>query len=103
MTDSTLIQANASLNSMTPINKEIPKNIRPSKEGISEIKWKISNKTHRSIIDPDASLAFKSGTLRSLKYKAHVCCNSKSAIKITTGAVHDSLIVPIQKIVVIAL
>lgn len=38
--------------------------------------------------------AFKSGTTRSLKYKAHICCDSLSrvivAIKITTGAVHDS-------------
>lgn len=94
MTDSTLIQANASLNSMKPTNKEVPKNIKPSKDGISENKWHISNKTHRSKTDPDATLAFKSGTLRSLKYKAHVCCDSKSrvisAIKITTGAVHDS-------------
>ncbi len=94
MTDSTLIQANASLNSMQPINKEVPKNIKPSKDGISENKWHISNKTHRSKTDPDATLAYKAGTLRSLKYKAHVCCNSKSrvisAIKITTGAVHDS-------------
>lgn len=94
MTDSTLIQANASLNSMKPLNKDVPKNIKPSKDGISESKWHISNKTHRSKTDPDATLAYKSGTLRSLKYKAHVCCDSKSrvisAIKITTGAVHDS-------------
>ena len=38
MTDSTLIQANASLNSMKPINKDVPKNIKPSKDGISERK-----------------------------------------------------------------
>lgn len=83
MTDSTLIQANASLNSMKPINKEVPKNIKPSKDGISENKWQISNLTHRSISDPDSSLAFKSGTARSLKYKAHVCCDSESRV-ITT-------------------
>lgn len=67
MTDSTLIQANTSLNSMKPINKEVHQNIKPSKEGISENKWQISNKTHRSKTDPDASLAYKSGTLGMFK------------------------------------
>ncbi len=94
MTDSTLIQAKASLNSMKPINDMGSKNRRPNENGIVEKDWQISNKTHRSTSDPDATLAFKKGTLRGLKYKAHVCCDSESrviaAIKITTGAVHDS-------------
>jgi len=37
MTDSTLIQANASLNSMKPTNNEIPKNIKPSKDASLKI------------------------------------------------------------------
>jgi IS5 family transposase len=64
------------------------------KRGVTPPKRTISNKTHRSKTDTDASLAFKAGTSQSLKYKAHVCCDSLSrlivAIKITTGAVHDS-------------
>ncbi len=94
MTDSTLFQANASLNSMRPINKEEPNHFAPRERGVMPPKRNISNKTHQSKTDPDATLAFKSGTTRSLKYKAHVCCDSLSrvivAIKITTGAVHDS-------------
>jgi len=94
MTDSTLFQANASLNSMKPMSKDISVNKKPSKEGISQDKWHISNKTHRSRTDPDATLAFKAGALRGLKYKAHVCCDTDSrvitSIIITTGSVHDS-------------
>lgn len=94
MTDSTLFQANASLNSMKPINKNEQSHYRSGERGILPPRRSISNKTHQSKTDPDATLAFKLGTSRSLKYKAHVCCDSLSrvivAIKITTGAVHDS-------------
>lgn len=94
MTDSTLFQANASLNSMKPINKEEQSHFEPGERGVMPPQGSFSNKTHQSRTDPDATLAFKSGTTRSLKYKAHVCCDSLSrvivAIKITTGAVHDS-------------
>lgn len=94
MVDSTLFQANASLNSMQPIDKEIQDNFKLGSRGILPAQRKLSNKTHQSKTDPDATLVFKSGTTRSLKYKAHVCCDSLSrviiAIKITTGAVHDS-------------
>jgi transposase len=86
MTDSTLFQANASLDSLKPKeNIEIPHDIKKS----------FSNKTHVSKTDPDASFAFKAGTVRSLKYKAHVTTDTPSriilAIKITTGGVHDSI------------
>lgn len=94
MTDSTLFHANASLNSMKPLNNEVAVNKKPTKEGLSQDKWHLSNKTHRSLTDPDTTLAFKAGTQRGLKYKAHVCCDSTSrvitSIKVTTGAVHDS-------------
>jgi len=96
MTDSTLFQANASLNSMQPLIMEDGNGSIPAQQpGISPPpKRSISNKTHLSKTDPDATLAIKSGTLRTLKYKAHLCCDSKSriilALKITTGAVHDS-------------
>jgi hypothetical protein len=95
MTDSTLFQANASLNSMQPLAEQDNENTPKHEPGISASpKQNISNKTHQSKTDPDATLAFKAGTTRTLKYKAHVCCDSLSrvilAIKITTGAVHDS-------------
>lgn len=93
MVDSTFIQANASLDSMKPIDKSIPQKSRPS-NSCKNTKWQLSNKTHRSVTDPDATLAFKTGAARGLKYKAHVCCDSKSrvitAIHVTTGATHDS-------------
>lgn len=84
MTDSTLFNANAAINSLE----------RKDKENESKFKRKLSNKTHQSTTDPDATLAFKAGTSRALKYKAHVCINSSSRvithIKITSGAVHES-------------
>ena len=89
MTDSILLDANASLDSLTLKEKD--------SSGIASKKMKrtISNKTHISKTDPDTTLAFKSGTPRTLKYKAHVTSDSTNrvilAIKITTGAVHDSV------------
>ena len=85
MTDSTLFNANASLDSLE----------RRDGSGLKRKGEKLANKTHRSRTDPDATLAYKSGTTRTLKYKAHVCSDSKSRvitnIKITTGSVHDSV------------
>ena len=85
ITDSTLFQSNASLDSLK------------AKEGVEIQKGKkksFSNKTHISFTDPDATFAFKSGTARTLKYKAHVAIDSHHrvilVVKITTGAVHDS-------------
>ena len=93
MTDSTLFQANTSLNSMV-LKSGIDDTSEEGERGIKPPKRTISNKTHQSNTDPDASLAFKAGTPHTLKYKAHVCSDSQSRvildIKITTGAVHDS-------------
>lgn len=74
MTDSILLDANASLDSLTL--KEKDKNILPIEKGNRQL----SNKTHISKTDPDATLAFKSGTPRTLKYKAHVTSNSLNRI-----------------------
>ncbi|GAN28253.1 transposase DDE domain protein [Legionella pneumophila] len=90
MTDSILLDANASLDSLTLKEKE-----NNDDTSIEKGKRSISNKTHISKTDPDATLAFKSGTPRTLKYKAHVTSDSCNriilAIKITTGAIHDSV------------
>lgn len=89
MTDSTLFQANAAISSMRL--KEPKSDNTPNKDKKTT---KISNKTHASKTDPDATLAYKAGTARTLKYKAHISSDSGSriitAIKITTGSVHDS-------------
>ena len=97
MTDGTLFQANASLDSLAPKNKnEI--NIENKERAIPGIQAapsrKISNQTHISKTDSDATLAFKNGTPRTLKYKAHMTIDADSRVvldaKITTGATHES-------------
>lgn len=75
MTDGTLFQANASQDSMVPrTSHEIPGS-KVNESTLMNEGWvgkKISNKTYVSKTDPDASLAFKNGTARTLKYKAHL-------------------------------
>lgn len=97
MTDGTLFQANASLDSLAPKNQEavgneIKENRKPGLQAPAS--RKISNKTHISKTDPDATLAFKNGTPRTLKYKAHITIDADSRVvldsKITTGATHES-------------
>ncbi|HVW99039.1 MAG TPA: IS1182 family transposase, partial [Candidatus Babeliaceae bacterium] len=96
MTDGTLFQANASLDSLISkmsLNTEDNKII--NKRGLHAPPARdISNKTHISKTDPDASLAFKKGTIRSLKYKAHFTLDAESRVildaKATTGATHES-------------
>jgi hypothetical protein len=55
---------------------------------------KLSNKTHRSCTDPDATLAQKKGTPRQLKYKVHQTIDADSRVildtEVTTGARHDN-------------
>lgn len=70
------------------------KSIKPVPGIISPTPKKLTNKTHISKTDPDASLAFKKGEKRGLKYKAHVSIDAKKRIildiKVTTGATHES-------------
>jgi transposase len=94
MTDATLIEANASIDSMKPRDGQGEE--EPHKgNGLNPPKSrKLSNKTHQSATDPDASLAFKEGTPRSLKYKDHVTIDTDKRVivdaYITTGAAHES-------------
>lgn len=57
-------------------------------------KRKISNHTHTSRTDPEASLAHKKGAPQKLKYKIHNCIDADSRIiidtHVTSGKVHDS-------------
>jgi IS5 family transposase len=99
MTDATLIAADASLNSFIHNDIETPdkelesqQQDRGLRDGSSA--RKISNKTHRSRTDPDATLAQKRGTPRQLKYKVHQSIDANSRVildtHVTTGARHDN-------------
>ncbi len=99
MTDATLIAADASLNSLThndadQANKEAEsqQRARGLKDGSSA--RRVSNKTHTSRTDPEATLAQKKGSLRQLKYKVHLTIDADSRVildtEVTTGARHDN-------------
>ncbi len=99
MTDATLIPADASLNSLINNDSEeadkeaeSQQRDRGLKDGSSA--RQVSNKTHTSRTDPEASLAQKRGTPRQLKYKVHQTIDANSRVildtYVTTGARHDS-------------
>lgn len=99
--DATLVDADACLNSLKPhTDQATPQEIEqtqtpsPYPYNVLPVK-KLSNKTHISRTDPDASLAQqKSGTLNTLKYKVHNCIDADSRVIVdthaTTGKLHDS-------------
>ena len=99
MTDATLIAADAATMSM--VLKE-PAEVQQDKKspagsggppGTSG-QLKVSNDTHQSRTDPDATLARKDRTPLQLKYKVHQTIAAESRVildtYVTTGAVHDS-------------
>jgi hypothetical protein len=99
MTDSTLIKANASLNSLTPIEakaaacEKAARKAAINKSG-PPVSRSISNSTHISKTDKDSSLAKKEGSPRELKYKIHNSIDAWSRViidrHVTSGKVHDS-------------
>ena len=99
ITDATLIAADASLNSLIhndtdEADKEAQSQQRDRglKDGSSA--RRVSNKTHTSRTDPDATLAQKKDTPRQLKYKVHQSIDADSRVildtHVTTGARHDN-------------
>jgi transposase len=99
MTDATLIAADASLNSLVNNDpeqaqreEEAQRERRGSIDGRAQ--RKLSNQTHHSRTDPDATLAQKQGTPRQLKYKVHQTIDADSRVilgtEVTTGARHDN-------------
>lgn len=99
MTDATLIAADASLNSLVHNDPEQAKReeeAQRQRRGTIDGKAqrKVSNQTHRSRTDPDATLAQKQGTPRQLKYKVHQTIDAESRVildtEVTTGARHDN-------------
>jgi transposase len=99
MTDGTLIAADASLNSLVHNDPGIAKQEaaaqRQRRRTIDEqASRKLSNQTHRSRTDPDATLAQKKGTPLQLKYKVHQTIDADSRVildsEVTTGARQDN-------------
>jgi transposase len=99
MTDATLIAAAASLDSLVHHDPEQAKQEeeaqRRRRRTIDEkASRKLSDQTHRSRTDPDATLAQKKGTPLELKYKVHQTIDADSRVildsEVTTGARQDN-------------
>lgn len=99
MTDATLIAADASLNSLIhndPAEAEKEAVTQQSNRGLkdSSSARRVTNQTHTSRTDPEATLAQKEGTPRQLKYKVHQSIDADSRVildtEVTTGARHDN-------------
>ncbi len=99
MTDATLIAADASLNSLIHNDPEIAEQEAADQHrhrGLrdSSSARRVTNQTHTSRTDPEATLAQKEGTPRQLKYKVHQTIDADSRVildtEVTTGARHDN-------------
>jgi transposase len=99
MTDATLIAANAALNSLVHNDpKEAQREAITQRQdrGLkdSSSARRVTNQTHTSRTDPEATLAQKEGTPRQLKYKVHQSIDADSRVildaEVTTGARHDN-------------
>jgi transposase len=99
ITDATLIPADAALDSLVHNDPEQARLEAESLQGRTKAvdplpTRKISNQTHRSRTDPDATLAQKRGTPQQLKYKVHQSAEAESRVildtHVTTGARHDN-------------
>ena len=99
ITDATLIAADAALDSLVHNDPEQARLEAESLQGRTKAvdpppTRKISNQTHRSRTDPDATLAQKRGTPQQLKYKVHQSAEAESRVildtHVTTGARHDN-------------
>jgi transposase len=76
MTDATLIAADASLDSLVhndPEQAQIEADSQRRRRGLLDpsANRRVTNRTHRSRTDPEATLAQKRGTAQQLKYKVH--------------------------------
>jgi transposase len=99
MTDATLIAADAALNSLVHNDSEEAQKEAVTQQSDRGLKdsasaRKISNRTHTSRTDPDATLAQKKGSPQQLKYKVHQSIDADSRVildtYVTTGARHDN-------------
>lgn len=93
ITDATLIEADAAVSSMK-VKKDCE--FKAKKKNDRAGRKRISNDTHESQTDPDATLAKKPGNKRALRFKVHTSIDSSSRVildcHVTTGATHDSTV-----------
>lgn len=113
MADGSMIAANASLYAMktreeksTEYPPGVGINVAPSKDGLSNqdlrrnsiAGTKITNATHVSQTDPDATLSGKEGEYKALRYKTHDIIDAPSRVildcHVTTGAVSEHTVFP---------
>jgi transposase len=100
ITDSSLVEANASLDSMKAKDQEQAleeSNAFQNRKKTDKMpQVKLSNKSHISNTDPESSLAKKEGKPRGLRYKIHSSIDADSRVildsNITTGACHDTVV-----------
>jgi transposase len=99
MTDATLIAADAALDSLVHNDPDEAARETEALRGRARAverppSRKISNQTHTSRTDPDATLAQKHGSPRQLKYKVHQTIDADSRVildtHVTTGACHEN-------------
>jgi transposase len=99
MTDATLIAADASLDSLIhnePEQAQIEAESQRRRPGMLDpsANRRVTNRTHSSRTDPEATLAQKRGTALQLKYKVHQTIDADSRVildtEVTTGARHDN-------------
>jgi transposase len=89
MTDATLIAADASLDSLVhndPEQAQIEADSQRRRRGLLDpsANRRVTNRTHRSRTDPEATLAQKRGTAQQLKYKVHQTIDADSRVILDT-------------------
>jgi transposase len=105
ISDASLVEANASINSLSKREKSDPKarelkayqrRYHDFREGKKE--RSVSNQTHVSKTDPDATLVSRASCYKKLSYKTHYSIDADSRIIVdcyaTTGSQHECTILP---------
>ena len=103
--DASIIEADASMDSMIEREEDDPKaeELKPHQKHYHNIKTgkkkrKISNQTHVSKTDPDATLLSRQGQHRKLSYKVHYSIDGDSRFIVdchaTTGSRHECIVFP---------
>jgi hypothetical protein len=85
---------------LVPIDPEVARQEAVTPQGqrglrVAGVSRRVTNQTHRSRTDAEATLAKKQGTPRQLKYKVHQSIDADSRViwesEVTTGARHENL------------
>lgn len=95
VTDSTLIEADASLDSMVADSLHKGRTVASLQDMTAPFpSRKLTNETHASTTDIESTLAKKESAPKKLKYKVHTLIDEDSRVildnKVTTGACHET-------------